>query len=184
METDNEWYTLCSDNKILLEHLEDSNDFKITFDVLEKYENIVEIIHAHKLFELLFELNKEIILNYSEKINSNTNVNNVIITISSKNLSSFDDNSKEAAIYFNYSIKENNKTGCTTLYSSRLIDKPIDTNKNHIYLCNFDLQLINKHKSSQIIINYSLSDEINKVSHKFISLHFKNIFYKLKQYFD
>jgi hypothetical protein len=183
METDNEWYTLCSDNKILLEHLEDSNDFKITFDVLEKYENIVEIIHAHKLFELVFELNKEIILNYSEKINSKTNVNSVIITISTKNLPSIEDNSKEASIYFNYSIKEDNKLGCTTLYSSS-IDKPIDTNKNHIYLCNFDLQLINKKTSSQIIINYSLTDEINKVSHKFISLHFKNIFYKLKLYFD
>ena len=44
MNSDSEWYTLCSKNNTLLEHLEDTNDFKITFDVLEKYENIVEII--------------------------------------------------------------------------------------------------------------------------------------------
>jgi len=183
MDNDSEWYTLCSNNDILLEHLEDSNDFKITFDVLEKYENIVEIINDHNLFELVFELNKDKILNYSEKTNSNTNVHNVIITIASKHLPSFDGTSKEVYLYFNYSIKENNKVGCTTLYST-LVDNNIDKNNNHIYLSNFDLQLINKHTSSKVIINYSLGDEINKVSHKFISLHFKSIFNKLKQYFD
>ena len=41
MNSDSEWYTLCSKNNTLLEHLEDTNDFKITFDVLEKYENII-----------------------------------------------------------------------------------------------------------------------------------------------
>ena len=94
MNSDSEWYTLCSKNNTLLEHLEDTNDFKITFDVLEKYENIVEIIQDNKLFELLFELNKDVIINYSETINKNTS--NVTLTISSKNLPSIDDKFTEA----------------------------------------------------------------------------------------
>ena len=181
MNSDSEWYTLCSKNNTLLEHLEDTNVFKITFDVLEKYENIVEIIQDNKLFELLFEVNKDVIINYSETRNKNTS--NVTLTISSKNLPSIDDKFTEANVYFSYSIKENKQLGCTTLYSN-VINKPVETSNNSIYLHNFDLQLTTKHKSSQFIVNYSLNESINKVSIKFISLHLKNIFYKLKQYFD
>jgi hypothetical protein len=181
MDTNNEWYTLCSDNNILLEHLEESSDFKITFDVLEKYENIVEIIKEHKLFELVFELNKDIMLNYSEKTNSNNS--DIILVMEPKKLSSFDNTAKEVNIYFNYSIKENTNLESITLFSS-LVDKPVDTNKNNIYLCNFDLQVTNKKTSSHFILNYSLSDYISKVTDKFISLHLKSIFYKLKKYFD
>ena len=181
MKDDNEWYTLCSNNDMLLEHLEESNDFRITFDVLEKYENVVEIIQEHKIFELIFELNRDVIINYSET--SNNNVNNIILNISSKNLPSFDNNFTEAFVHISYSIKENKNLECTTLCSN-LINKPLDSDKTHIYLLNFDLHLLNKHKSSQFIINYSLNDDISKVSNKFVSLHLKNIFYKLKQYFD
>ncbi len=181
MNSDSEWYTLCSKNNILLEHLEDTDDFKITFDVLEKYENIVEIIQDNRIFELLFELNKDVIINYSETINKN--ISDVILTISSKNLPVLDDKFTEANVYFSYSIKENKELGCTTLYSN-VINKPDEKSYNSVYLHNFDLQLTNNHKSSHFIVNYSLNDGSNKVSNKFISLHLKNIFYKLKQYFD
>jgi hypothetical protein len=55
MDKDSEWYPLCSNNDILLEHLEDSNNFKITFDVLEKYENNVDYATKKEMNEKFYK---------------------------------------------------------------------------------------------------------------------------------
>jgi hypothetical protein len=180
MDLDNEWYSLCSKNDVELLHLDNTNDFKITFEVLENFDNICEIIQEHQLFELIFELNKDVLTNYSEiEIN---NVNKVTFNITSKGLPSFNTFS-EAVIYLSYSIKYNKLDDCINLYSHS-VNKPSNADNNHIYLVNFGFQVNKQSDSSLVTINYTLDDNINNVSNKFISLHLKNIFYKVKKYFD
>jgi hypothetical protein len=180
MDLDNEWYSLCSKNDVELLHLDNTNDFKITFEVLENFDNICEIIQQHELFELIFELNRDVLTNYSEiEIN---NVNNVTFNITSKGLPSFNTFS-EAVIYLSYSIKYNKLDDCINLYSHS-VNKPGNADNNHIYLVNFGFQVNKQSASSLVTISYTLDDNINNVSNKFISLHLKNIFYKVKKYFD
>jgi len=180
MDIDNEWYSLCSKNDVELLHLDNTNDFKITFEVLENFDNICEIIQQHELFELIFELNRDVLTNYSEI--ENKNVNNVRFNITSKGLPSFNTFS-EAVIYLSYSIKYDKLDERINLYSNS-VNKPSNSDDNHIYLVNFGFQVNKNAESSLVTINYTLDDNINNVSNKFISLHLKNIFYKVKKYFD
>ena len=120
MDDENEWYELCSKNGILLSHLDNSNDFNITFSVLEKFDTICEIIKERKLFELIFELNKDIITDYSETIQND--FSNVKLDINTDGLPSFNAH-KESSIFLNYSIESDTQTDdCICLYS-QLIDK-------------------------------------------------------------
>lgn len=181
MDDENEWYELCSKDGVLLSHLDNSNDFNITFSVLEKFDTICEIITERKLFELIFELNRNVITDYSETIRDD--FSSVKLDINTDGLPSFNTH-KESSIFLEYSIDgDTQKDDCICL-SSQVINKPENAEKNHIYLVKFDLNVKKSGGVSIFAINYSLDININNVSNKFISLHLKNIFYKLKQYLD
>jgi hypothetical protein len=181
MNSHKEWYTVCSENNIVLSQCDDTHDFKITFSVLEKYENIVEIIQQNKLFELIQMLNEDIIEKCSENIVNNNN--NVVLKLNTKDLNINNNIYNNLVIVLNYS-----KTIDNNLYRLISVDST-DTkvSNNEIHLKQFALLLSNNKSKTNFDITYTLANNNIKnlnVSEKFISLYLKKLFYRLKQYFD
>jgi len=181
MNSSKEWYTVCSENDIILSQSDETHDFKITFNVLEKYENIVEIIQQNQIFELVHMLNNDIIEKYTESIiNKN---NNVVFKINTKDLSINNKIYNNLFIVLEFSKNIDNNT--CKLESVASTNKKLENNE--IQLENFSLLVSNNNSKTTFVIEYTISStdmENLNVSEKFISLYLKKIFYRLKQYFD
>jgi hypothetical protein len=176
-----EWYTVCSDNDIILSQCEDTHDFKITFNVLEKYETIVEIIQQNQFFELAHMLNDDIIEKYTE--NNIDNKNNVILKINTKDLNINNNIYNNLFIVLDYS-KNIDKNICQ-MKSISSNNKLVENNE--IQLEKFSLLVSNNNSKTTFDIEYTIYSNDMKnlnVSEKFMSLYLKKIFYRIKQYFD
>jgi len=176
--SNSEIYVLCNENDMILEHQDETNNFKLTFSVNEKYNNVAEIVEGNSIFALIYELNKDIILDYIE--NFENNINKVVFRINTNKVNIFKEFSDEIYLFINYIIsKHDNKI----ILSSKM-EENISSNKNYIYLINYNTEIRNNNKSTLISLNFTLNKKINNISNKFIALYIKKIFFKLKQYFD
>jgi hypothetical protein len=175
-----EIYILCNENDMTLEHQDETNNFKLTFFVKEKFQNVSDLVEGNSIFALLYELNKDIILNYIE--NFEDNINKVVYKINTNKINIFKEFADEIYLFLNYIItKSDNKT----ILSSKIKDTELSTNnKNYVYLINYNTEIYNNITSTKITINFTLNKKINNISNKFVALYMKKIFYKLKQYFD
>jgi len=181
MNSNKEWYTVCSENNIMLSQCDDTHDFKITFSVLEKYENIVEIIQQNKLFELIQLLNADIIEECSENVVNNNN--NVVLKLNTKELNINNKLYNNLVIMLNYSKNiDNNICGLISIDSTNN-----KVSNNEIQLEQFSLIITDNKSKTNFDINYTIANNnitnLN-VSEKFISLYLKKIFYRLHQYFN
>lgn len=171
-------YVLCSDNDIILEHDDDTNNFIMSFNVSEIYDNVLTIITENNLFNLLYELNNDIIINYSET--TKDKVNNVIykiVTPKDASLKIFNEH-----IYLKFSYLIDVKNNETILYPHDT--KSCDDNKDNITLNNFNMIIKKNSSGTSIKITYSFDDNINNITNKFVALYIKKLIKKLKQYFD
>jgi replicative DNA helicase len=171
-------YVLCSDNDIILEHDDDTNNFIMTFNVSENYDNIENIVKENNFFNLLYELNNDIIVNYSETVKDKTN--NVIYKIATPKNASLKVFDEHIYLYISYLLDSKNNE--IMLYTCDA--KPCDNNKQHIVLNNFNMIITKNLSGTTIKIKYSFDNKINDVTNKFLALYIKKIIKKLKQYFD
>lgn len=179
MDCEDEWYVLCSDKNVLLEHLDDTNRFRITFDVSGNYNSILEIISENQLFELLFELNKDILLDYTTT--ETNNIHNVLLKVSTKNIN-ITNIKDDMFMHLNYTSKFNSNE-CEL--NSVVIDKVDKLTKNHLFLSDFNVKISNNNSYTKFVINYVIDDMIdNNLAPKFVALYLKKLFYRVKLYFD
>jgi len=177
-----EWYTVCDEKDLLLKK-NDNNEYSLSFDINEKTENdvsVLELLNCEQLFELLYELNKDIIENITESPeNTINNVNNVSIKI--KNIKSEFKAIKNINIHLKFVYKfENNE--CTI--SSVPFDSNLMTTEDNIYISTF---LINfkQNQSTNVLLTFKIDEVVdNDIFQMYIGLYFKKLFYRFKMYFE
>lgn len=174
-------YTLCSDDDIILDHEDDTNNFIIKFNVIETFSNIKEIINENMFFYLIKELNDSIILNYNETTNEDTN--SVIFKIQTPNEASF---KKIFDGYFNLYINygKNVTNDKVTMFGIKHTNLN-SLSKNDIYFEKMNITIgSNEQNGSNIEFHFSLDDGVDIVMNKIVALYIKKIIKKIKIYFD
>ena len=190
---DTDLYVLCSDDDIVLKHSDNTNDFQMSFDVLEAYENVSSLIEQNMFFTLLSELNPDIIVDCSET--SIGEVRNVICKINSPKDASLKIFKKCIYLHISYSMHRVNQNetilsaavaaeSATTAATATTDDDDALTTTaialEHFYMS------INKTctNGTHFVIKFSFDNKINDVTNKFIALFLKKLIKKIKQYFD
>ena len=142
----NEWFTVCYENDILLEKNE-INDYKISLDINENPENEFtskDIISEGQLFDLLFELNKDLIHSIDENILDN-NINTIALVLLTKE-------QKKKNIYLKYKVEIQDNT---CILNGIPFEDKNEANDNDIYIDNFSIKLVKDVITSVCIIIYS-----------------------------
>lgn len=173
-----EWYTVCDEKELLLKK-NDNNEYSLALEVKDDDVSILDdVIITGQLFDLLYELNKDIIENIESKENNINEINNVSIKI--KSIKNEFKTIKNINIHlkFNY-IFENN--GCT------IKSIPIDnfkSNEENIYISHFQINF-EKNQKTNILLKFKIDDEVdNDLYQMYIGLYFKKLFYRFKMYFE
>lgn len=177
-----EWYTVCDEKNLLLKK-NDNNEYSLSFDINEKNDNdvsVLEILNCVQLFELLYELNKDIIESITEDPeNTINNVNNVSINI--KNIKSEFKQIKNVNIHLKFVYKfENNECKITSIP----FDSTFVTNEENLYISTF---LINfkQNQPTNVVLTFKIDEVVdNDIFQMYIGLYFKKLFYRFKMYFE
>lgn len=171
-----EWFTVCDENDILLEK-NDSNDYKISLNIYENPENefsSIDIIKEGQLFDLLFELNNDIIENIDQSIIDN-NIN--LVTIVSLNKEK-----KKKNIYLKYKSEINDNL---CIITGVPFEDKNEVKDDEIYLDNFNIKLEKGCPTSlSVILNSNNFLDEDSLINIFLSLFIKKIFNKFKKYFE
>ena len=177
-----EWYTVCDEKNLLLKK-NDNNEYSLSFDINEKNDNdvsVLELLNSGQLFELLYELNKDIIESITEDPeNTINNVNNATIKI--KNIKSEFKQIKNVNIHLKFVYKFQNNE-CTI--NSIPFDSNFVTTDDNIYISTF---LINfkELQPTNVLLTFKIDEVVdNDVFQMYIGLYFKKLFYRFKLYFE
>ena len=178
-------YILCDDDDMCLKHIDNTNHFILTFSVLEKYNNVVEIVESDELFILLKTLNDDNITNVEQTILQN-NIYESILTIKTpKTLHTSRSVVPVCKIIIKYTKNITDKI--TTLSDASQSNKHIiqvKDNIEEIYISNFCLNITNNNDNTRFDITLAFDANINDSINKFVALYIKKLFKKLKLYFD
>jgi len=177
-----DWIIVCDEKNLILKK-NDNNDYSLSFDINENSENdfsVQEIINSNQFFELLYELNKDIIENITDSSeNSINNVNNLIIKI--KNLKSEFKTLKNINIHLKFIYKfENNETSLCSI--------PFDNNfvstEDNLYISTFLIKF-KQNKPTNVLLTFKIDDIVdNDIFQMYLGLYFKKLFYRFKMYFE
>jgi ribosome-associated toxin RatA of RatAB toxin-antitoxin module len=175
-----EWYTVCDEKELLLKK-NDNNEYSLALVVKDDDVSILDdVINTGQLFELLYELNKDIIENIIESKENNINeINNVSIKI--KNIKNEFKTIKNINIHlkFKYTIVNNS---CTI--NSLPFDNNFKSNEENIYISHFQINF-EKNEKTNILLKFKIDDEVdNDLYQMYIGLYFKKLFYRFKMYFE
>lgn len=174
-------YILCSDDGIILEHEDETNNFTITFDVNENFLNLKEIFVENMFFYLIKELNDSIILDYSETINESDN--RVLFKIKIPNEVSFKKHFNDHFnLYINYDKTITDEK--VNIFCIKQDSNVNELDKNNIYFEKMNIVVEPNKNGSSILFNFYLNDGIDIIMNKFVALYIKKLIKKLKIYFD
>jgi hypothetical protein len=177
-----EWYMICNEKDIILQK-NDDNMYKIDFVLNEQNADysLINIISSNQLFDLLYELNKDIIETINT-INTENDSNYTVINIKNKNMDIIDE--KILYIHFKYKyIFDTNKC----ILESDLINKKEEDKKAIIYMDNFKVEIKeNKENLTKIHILFNFNNIYyeSQLVNIAIAMYIKKIFYRLKMYFE
>jgi hypothetical protein len=178
MEED--WVFVISEKDISL--FQNENNYKILFNVKNTentYNNIIDIVKDNDLFELLFELNKDLIESCSLKqLDSGTHYVNMKVI--NKKYDYFDyDN---FTMHINYANRIEERKG--VIYSIPFNNNNLE--KNEIYLSNFRIEIGDEKDNVSFLIKYSFDKELfdSNLINTSLSMYILKILYRLKLYFE
>jgi len=179
---DEEWdFIICEKEMTLFEK---EKFYKLIFNIKNKdkenvYDSIVEIINNNDLFELLFELNKDVIDNFkSRDIDANSQYVSIKIINNTREIFNY----PYFTIHINYASKiEKDKV---IIYSV-----PFTTNnllENEIYLNDFNIEICQEKDNVSFLINYSFDEKIfdTNLVKTSLSAYILKMFYRVKMYFE
>jgi len=174
-----EWQSICSEHDILMDK-NDDNLYRIKFNMIENKNNklnIIDTIKQNIFFQLIYELNQDIIKEYISDFKNNKN--NVVLTVINDN-EIIDTKSINVNLNINYFF-QNNKCEMVSSNDNSTLLSTLD----NIYVNDFHLSITND-ITTEILLTFSLDDDIfNSALEKiFIALYFKKIFRRLKLYFE
>lgn len=193
-----EWFTICDEKQILLEK-NDNNMYKITFSIFSsnEEETVLNILKNGQLFELLSELNPDVIDNINVK--ENNGVDHVFITFKNNKDHDHDESEdKVVDVYFSltYAFEENkcvissqNKkkyNGGDDNQQIQMIDNvKKETGKDYLHVSKIKFKAVEKNNKTSILITFKIeSKKSNNIINMYIGLYFKKIFYRFKKYFE
>lgn len=187
-----EWFTICDEKNILLEK-NDNNMYKISFSISSTNEEdtVLNVLKNGQLFELLSQLNPDVIDNINVK--ENNGVDHVFITFKN-NKEDDDSDDKIVDVYFSltYAFEENK---CIILSQNKknynnddhqIIDKVKNkTGKDYLYVSKIKFKAVEKNNKTSIMITFKVEGKkTNNIINMYIGLYFKKMFYRFKQYFE
>jgi hypothetical protein len=180
-----ELYILCSDDNMILEHIDYTNKFKLKFDVKESYSNIVDLIKSQDFYTLIKELNSDIVRNV--EIIGQNDYDEVVFDIEVPNsLKVSDTINKNLKLHLFY---KNTYGDLQTKIEGFIPSlEYINTKKmeiiNDIYLENTSIIVYKKGETSTFELFLNFDNKINDKINKFLALYLKKLFKKVKMYFD
>lgn len=180
-----ELYILCSDDNMILEHIDYTNKFILKFDVKESYSNIIDLIKSQDFYTLIKELNSDIVRNV-EIINHN-DYDEVVFDIEIPNsLKVSDTINKNLKLHLFY---KNTYGDSQTKIEGFIPSLESINNKkmeiiNDIYLENTSIIVYKKGETSTFELFLNFDNKINDKINKFLALYLKKLFKKVKMYFD
>jgi hypothetical protein len=168
------FYTVCNDKDILLEK-NDLDEYRINMTIIPNPMNeftLIDIILEHEFWNLLFELNKDII-EYFNEVKQTNNRDIISIKLKSENEST---EFKNLLLNLLVTIEQisNNKMIITCVNA--------DTKKDEIRFTDFIMN-IEQIKNTNINISFKLTNA-NDIVNTYISLCIKKIFYRLSKYLE
>jgi hypothetical protein len=179
MEVD--WYTVCDEKNILLEK-NDDNMYKLTFDIYEDNENefsVIDILKNDQLFDLLYELNKDLI--ESVDVSEKNNIKSVVIKIININNEYNKDEKKTVHLNFAYTFQKNK---CEIDSIIHIVKKDED-NPDNVYISTFNMSFAEEGKITRVLLTFNVDDVVdNNLAQMYLGLYFKKILYRLKLYFE
>lgn len=178
-------YILCDEDDMCLEHIDNSNQFMLSFSVLEKYNNVVEIVESDELFILLKTLNDDNIRNVEQTILQN-NIYETILTINTpKTLHTSNAIDPVCNIIMKYSKHITNTiTILSDVSQNNKSILQVKDNIKQIYISNFCLKVKNINNQTTFEIEFLFDSNVNENINKFLALYIKKLFKKIKLYFD
>jgi hypothetical protein len=188
MSQEDSEFTIISEKKNVLLEKNNLGDFRINIPVNTTIENesIFDIIKNKCFFDLLYELNKDIIEKF-EITNDNNDVTIDDIKIIFKDVTNEDnvlDDNEE--ILINLKIKTNCISDTDYELSGLNIQNNSSIKNESVNMENFLIKV--EKKSSELInikISFSIKDnEKPDFLKTYICLYFQKIFYKIKLYFE
>jgi len=170
-----DFYKVCDDKNILLEK-NDFSSFRINLSINNNSNNnynLIEIINQNELWNLLYELNKDIIEEYN--YNKLTNENNEQIYIKIKNI-------KKNEEFNNISLNIENIINKISDYEYQLYCFDINNinNKNKVDDFKINIKIVNN--ITIIDIDFTFNENTNDAINTYIALYIKKIFYRLSKY--
>lgn len=176
---DEEWYVICDEKEILLEK-NDNDEYKLSFDIKENKTNdasVLEIFKEEQFFELLYELNKDLIKTLD--VTCDNKINKVALNII--NLKNEYKNNKNINIYINFLYNFQDKQ---CFINSVPFENNVNQSEDNIYISDFKLSCI-EGEPTKILLKFNVNDIIdNNVFQMYIGLYFKKIFHRFKMYFE
>jgi hypothetical protein len=179
MSNSDDTYVLCSDDEIILEHQDDTNKFKLTFNVLESYEAVVEILQDNFFFDLAKQVNSNIITDSTQSSKDNINYNSLKI-ITPKDFNFKNTYGEHINLHFVYVVNIINENQAIL---QNIQNKNTKSDLENIYFNDFGV-VITKNNVTSIVISFTFDENVNDTMNKFIALYIKKIFKNVKKYFD
>jgi regulator of replication initiation timing len=175
-----EWSLLVCEKNISL--FQNNSLYKIMFDIKQTentYTNINEIVKENELFELLYELNKDVIDKFTADVTDN-NRQKTTMTIINKKTEYFNHPFFTIHIHYDNKIDDENCSIFSIPYNNS------NVLENEIYLSNFNINISKDESNIHFLINFSFDDNIfeNDLIKMTLSMYIQKIFYRLKLYFE
>jgi hypothetical protein len=172
---------LCSEKNIILKR-DKNNFYYLSLEINENNSNentIYDVITNDSFFELLFELNKDIL----EKYNISDLPNNYKKIFYSLNLVDNEDfGDQNINLLFNITTKIIDDNKCSITSNNDLTNFSLDNNSENVFLNSFSLDY-EKDDLSKLSIKFKL-DEYDDFKSYFISMYIKKTIYRIKKYFE
>jgi len=186
-------YCKISDDKNIIFEKVNNDEYKLTINIVPSPDNehtIIDIVKNKEFFNLLYELNNELIhkICTTEK---EDNIQNTIIHLlinDSDDDSSILDNITDIYLYLESNINIISVNKCEIISLTDNINNINNDEQNdntlHISLTKFNTLIEIIDDKYEIIVCFSLEKNIPAFLKTYIGFYLKKIFYKLKLYFE
>lgn len=180
--SEEDWYTICNEKDILLQK-NDENIYKIDFLLKDKESEytLINLIKANQLFDLLFELNKDIAESINT-VNSSNDSQYTVIHIINKNIDLINEKIIHIHLQYQY-IFDTNKC----ILKPIVINRKEDDSQTLIYMDNFRVEIeesVDNPTKIHLLFGFNNKFFESNLVHVGIAMYIKKIFYRLKLYFE
>ena len=168
-----EWFLICNEKNITLKK-NDSNTYKITFNVVGSKNNedtVLNVLKNGQLFDLLYALNPDVV-NKVDVIEDQCDIHHVFMTFKPSQNDQGEDNDKIMHVFFSlkYSFKENKCTAKSQLFNhndnhnSDLLSKIVKVKEGRDFLpiSKIKLTVAESNKKTSVCLKFKVDNKKSK----------------------